>query len=228
MKKIVLSLALLGSFTLGVADVGREAISKCDQGDAASCKVAGLLYFTGVTREIDNDKAFNYFKKGCDGDDKEACSYLGQMYLEGKGTKQDAQKAVEAFDKSCRNGDSLACTNLGIFYLGGIGVKKDVIKGAAYLRKACGKDDWHGCAKFAMYLDIAKDTERAKEFYKKACDLGKKDPVLSLADPENFKTYEGVLSEAQIEAMKKELVALIPPGDLDLFNSACDRYDILK
>ena len=187
MKKIILGLALLGSLAFGIT-FSKEQVKQfeqnCEAGDFEACSYAGALYknptlFGGNASDRDYKKALYYFKKACDGNDYVACSDLGAMYHGGKEVKKDYKKAVELFDKACDGGYADGCNNLGYMYANGKGVKMDMTRAMGYARRACDADSWIACGNFASHLEIGGDRARAAQYYKKACELGKKGFVVS-------------------------------------------------
>lgn len=178
MKKIILVLCLVicASFGENISDFTK----KCKEGDASYCHDAGVSYYFGQNgAQQDYLKAIEYYQKGCDNKIYRSCSNLGIMYSDGFGVNQDYKKAIELHSKACNGGNAPACSNLGAMYFLGQGVKKDIVKSASYFRKACNGKDWIGCFKFAIHNEVnLKDNKKAMQFYKKACDLGKKEKYL--------------------------------------------------
>ena len=104
------------------------------------------------------------------------------MYSNGQGVAGDYDKAAELYVKACEGGDVFGCQNVGTMYFKGEGVKADLIKGLGYIKMACDKGLWGACSNFALYNElVARKTnskeslKTAKEYFKKACDLGKND-----------------------------------------------------
>ena len=195
MKKIILGLALLGSLAFGVTfskEQVKEFEQKCEAGDSQACGYAGAFYqepteFGGNVSDRNYKKVLYYFKKACDGDYYAACSDLGTMYLSGEEVKKDYKKAIELLDKACKGG--YGCNNLGVMYANGKGIKRDEIRAMGYYRRSCDAGNWLACGNFASHLENGGDRSRAAQYYQKACELGKKQPLLFDEDKNHFQHF---------------------------------------
>ena len=186
MKKVILCLvaacSLVSAATFNEAQI-REFEQKCEVGDAIICGSVGISYYmgdNGFTK--DYEKAAKFFAKACDGNNYKTCSNLGFMYSTGQGVVIDPDKAAELYVKACEGGDVFGCQNVGAMYLKGQGVKADAIKGLGYIKIACDKGLWGACLNFALANELIGQKTKseasfkaAKEYFKKACDLGKND-----------------------------------------------------
>ena len=189
MKKIILALVLLGSLTFGITfskEQVKEFEQNCEAGDFEACSYAGALYkdpteFGRNASDRDYKKTLYFYEKACDGNVYEACSDLGTMYFDGKGVKKDYKKAAEIFNKAC-DGDAGSCSNLGIMYATGKGVKMDITRAMGYYIRACDAGVWIACGNLASVLEACSDKARAVQYYKKACELGRKEEFLSNED----------------------------------------------
>lgn len=205
MKKIILTLALLGSLAFGETQFQsqrKQFEQKCEAGDSQACGYAGALYklpteLGGNASNRDYKKTLYFYKKACDENVYMACSDLGAMYFIGEGVKKDYKKAAELFNKACDGGEADSCNNLGIMYTNSKGVKMDITRAMGYYRRACDAGSWVACGNFASGLQADGDRVRAVQYYQKACELGKKDPPLF-----DYKK--------------------------DYLRKCCDKYDILK
>jgi beta-lactamase hcpA len=163
------------------------------------CAGLGDIYYRGLYGRKNTAKAIGLYKKACDKNYYMACNSLGAAYIDGEGVKQNYKKAVELYAKACDGNDSSGCSNLGAMYYDGKGVKIDIVKGGAYMRRACDVGDWAGCYNFAFHNYTVGDKQRAKKYYKKACDLGR-----NTDDVKNI------------------------PSNKEIWQKACDMYEILK
>lgn len=197
MKKIILGLALLGYLAFGETQFQsqrKQFEQKCEAGDPEYCGHAGALYHSptelgGDASDRDYKKMLCFYKKACDGNVYEACSDLGAMYFSGKGVKKDYKKAVELFDKACNGGLANGCNNLGHMYAHGKGVKRDMTRAMEYTGRACDAGSWVACGNFASGLQADGDKARAVQYYQKACEMGKKDPVLLDYEKDYLRKY---------------------------------------
>ncbi|MGG7048511.1 hypothetical protein [Campylobacter sp. M4] len=88
------------------------------------------------------------------------------------------QEQLDKGNKKCLAGEFRTCGTLGELYQYGIfGVAQDFAKAAAYYRLTCEAGVRLGCHNFAIYSFNQNDKQSAKEYFKKACDLGKDDPA---------------------------------------------------
>ena len=104
----------------------KEQLPRAEQGDAAAQHDVGLLYATGLGREPDFAKAFEWWHKAADQGLAEAEYHMGNLYSNGWGTTQDNGKAVDWFRRAAQQGHSGAQYNLGGHYFRGLGVPQDV------------------------------------------------------------------------------------------------------
>ncbi|MGG7091191.1 tetratricopeptide repeat protein [Campylobacter sp. 1BO] len=179
MRKLLLVAILSAMFGENVTqeqlDKGNK---KCLAGEFRTCGTLGELYQYGIFGVAqDFAKAVKFYEMACDGGYFSSCTNLGFMYYEAQGVKADYKRAKELFSKACDNANALGCVNLGAMYEHGRGVPQDMAKAAAYYRLTCEAGVRLGCHNFAIYSFNQNDKQSAKEYFKKACDLGKDDPA---------------------------------------------------
>ncbi|WP_297943823.1 tetratricopeptide repeat protein [uncultured Campylobacter sp.] len=198
MKKIILALAFLSSFTFAeeVKELTDEQINTlvkvCESGKdftnengtvkyEEACATLGMIYENipvlgdlGVKQDL--AKAFKFYKKACDGGYARGCFGLGGFYFEGKEVTKDDKKALEFFKKACDMGDKESCTLAAVMD----GDNANLAKASEQHKKDCdSKGDIFACGLFAVFME-GKDNNEAAKYYKKACELGKNisDPAL--------------------------------------------------
>lgn len=114
-------------------------------------------------------------QKACDNGDAKSCKDLGYMYEKGNGVEQDLSKAAKLHKKVCDGGSSAACTYLGFLYER----MQEYSKAAELFKKTCNDNDALACSALgAMYeygQGVARNSNKAVELYKKACDMGSKE-----------------------------------------------------
>ena len=171
MKKIVLTLALLGSAVF--ADL-KEAMKECDEGNALMCLYIGDVYsFPQEARssgvKLNATKAIEYFSKVCNDKSVMGCEVLGEIYYQSSRLKGY--------------------------------VKKDLKKALTYFKKACDSetqeayDDtrWLACYNLGVHnYNTGRYTQAAK-FYKRACDLGGNNSMVQLI-PQYSKLWHNACS----------------------------------
>ena len=151
MKKIILGLALLGSLAFSETE------------------------FQSLRKQ---------FEQKCEAGDPEYCGHAGALYhspteLGGDASDRDYKKTLYFYKKACDGNVYEACSDLGGMYAEGKGVKKDMTRAMGYYRRSCDMGDWIACGNFAAQLEIGGDRARVAQYYKKACELGKKGFVVS-------------------------------------------------
>lgn len=148
----------------------------------------------------DSDSLKNLYlrEKACDEGDYGLCWIIG-VEKEKKGLYDSA---IEYFKKACDGGIGIGCYSLGLLYEDGNGVPKDTGKaekfkkqGLELSRNACDKGNTLSCAHIgsSCYNKEAEcDSEKLKEFNKKACDAGFFDNCEYLAGMWSFEEYGSI------------------------------------
>ena len=85
---------------------------KCNEGDGASCLLAGWWFSDGKNVPINDEKALMFFEKGANLNDFESFCNLGRIYERGRGIKQDYDKAKLYYQKACNEGWKCGCEGL--------------------------------------------------------------------------------------------------------------------
>ncbi len=192
MRKIALGLVVLVSL-LCVEALGdynsqakaRELDEKCSNGDSEACKDLGVNYnygWDGLSEDL--QKAIFYFEKVCKkGNEKDeyfadACTRLGMIYdFELPRAQRDYKKALKLYTLGCEGGEVSGCAYVLNIYKKGHGVQKNPAKGAAYLKKLCdSKNNFGACYRLGRYEADRGNRSGAVRYFKKACELGVKDP----------------------------------------------------
>lgn len=144
-----------------------------DSGYVRAMNLLGELY----ENQDDFEKAFHYYEKAAERGSWDGYCNLGYCYEKGQGVILSYKKAVELYRKAADEGSLRGMKMLANCYLEGIGVEKDSKQVIALLEKAASMGD----APSMYYLgqlyeegedDFPKDKKKAKEWYKKAADLG--------------------------------------------------------
>lgn len=185
MKKIFLGLATVSALLFANDQLTQEQIMQaqkmCESGNMRSCAAIGEVYQFGLYGiKLDFIKAMKFHKKACGGKIFNSCFNLGAMHENGQGVEQDYKIAVLLYEEACDGGYALGCSNIGTMYYDGRGVKKDIEKGAIYFKRGCDIGNFVSCYNFAVYNYDKGDKSKAKEYTKKACDLGKDDPNIQI------------------------------------------------
>ena len=99
-------------------------------GSISALNTMGLCYFNGWNKdkEINFDKAKEYFLKAAEKDYLYAYNNLGRLYENNK----DYTNALSYYLKSADNEESWACNKVGLYYFNGLGTPKDLKKAFHY------------------------------------------------------------------------------------------------
>lgn len=148
----------------------------CELGSKAGCNNLANLYVEGILAPHDDAKAFHYIRKACDLGHGTACYRAGYITLVGKLTELDMEKVRAYYQRSCNFGDTTGCYDLGYLYLDvhRTKVKRQPEKAYGLFEYGCTEQRFMKACTTQGYLlqhgdGVAKDTEAAKELYRKAC-----------------------------------------------------------
>ena len=224
MKKVILVLAVLSNLVFARGENFSENKKECESGSIYTCLSYGESYLFGrdfgSRDNIPRDyiKAKFFLEKACKKDNvkkedkfsgREAYFYLGYMYLEGLGVEKDDKKAFELFNTAYDGKLDELYYRLGKMYFNGDSrldlykktIRQDGEKSREYYDKSCDDGYPYACNDIAKILYGYKNNDEAAQYYKKTCELVKKN-------------YSGA---------KKDNSKL--PKDLE---EACDMYELLK
>lgn len=113
------------------------------------------------------DEVLESLKQRCRLGNAESCSIAGFIYEDDK----NYLKAKEYYEKACDMDYADGCLNLGMMYANGVGIIHIIRKFFAI--KDCDADNNKDCVLYDEN-SIEQDDKKAKEYLKKACDLGNK------------------------------------------------------
>lgn len=158
----------------------------CELSNTAACYAEGLVYAT----QKENQKALKSFKKTCDLDLAEACdAFINMTHNSGTNifTSLDVKNASE---KLCNMDKGYGCKVLASYYMSDTDFNKRDPKEALRLYiKACDHKEVDACILSAKFYSngvkdsgVSEDEEKAKIYYKKACDLGEQEGCLALSE----------------------------------------------
>ena len=122
----------------------------CNQGIAAACTSAALLYVSGKDVPQDLARAQSLLTSACAGNDGGGCGMLGLMNREGVGVPQNIPQAAKLFVKGCGLENAQSCVEAGKSYAGGAGVSKDSVQAMSYFKKALAIDPANESAKASL------------------------------------------------------------------------------
>ncbi len=141
-------------------------------------------------------KAIDFLALPCQLKKGAPCGLIGAIYRDGIGdVPKDKAKALSYITMACEGGYPKSCMDLGIFYQ----AEGKVDSAIKSYTKGCQKNDVGSCYNLAsMYYfgaGIPKSPEKAKNFYKKACELGDKNQAC-----ERYERLSGmVVKKSEVE-----------------------------
>lgn len=168
----------------------------CDDGLIKACQDAGAILVTGPATLQDPIKAVAVGKKACDAGSDDACFRLGKDFMKTNngfspeeielrkkaGVEYDVEKGISYLKKGCEYGEQ-SCEALVNIYTGksnmlGKDIRDAYLKvdeAAKYLQKYFTFKEGGckgGCnlAMAGLYLEIAKDAKKAKDYAINACN----------------------------------------------------------
>lgn len=153
-----------------IQEMAKLAHKGCELNDGAACFVVGILFET-----VGNEPqaAMHTLKKSCVLNYEAGCKALIALIKQHEGNIWMSIDARDAFDKLCDMGNGPECATLASYYgLDTVLGKKDLNKAISSYIKGCALKVAGACFGAGNLYDEIKDEEKAKTFYKKACDLG--------------------------------------------------------
>ncbi|WP_034573982.1 tetratricopeptide repeat protein [Helicobacter saguini] len=147
----------------------KNYINACDKDFGWAC------YYVAISK---ND--INLYEKACILNEIKACFDLGSMYESGNGLPQNISKAKKYFKIVCDKDDSyIVCSeNRDAIYGSKDGVSANFTQKMQVAMEKCAKNNAMECFNLGTYYyngdNVTKDFQKAKENFKKSCDLGYK------------------------------------------------------
>lgn len=149
----------------------------CKNGHIEAFNNLGLCFEYGKgVRRVDNQFAFECYKKAAESGSTPAMNNLGNCYYKGLGTKQNYELAVSWYMKAMENGNSSVQFNLGNCYRDGNGVAKDHTKAAEWYAKAAKQGDSGAQYElgrcYSNHQGVEQDFLIAIDWFRKAAEQG--------------------------------------------------------
>jgi hypothetical protein len=170
----------------------------CRGGDAAGCALLGRIYERGSGVARDMERSAGYYDQACEAGHRQSCLFLasraegpdavrayeracragsgfgcataGQQHRKGAGVEASVERAGGFFERGCKLGDPASCV-LGAEMFS---------QGPSADRRRAAKLGWEGCEQgipgaclaLGELLERAEKPRRAREAFRRACDLG--------------------------------------------------------
>lgn len=154
----------------------RRAMITLQLGAASSDREAqyqlAIAYAQGRGGEKDEKKALTYCRQAAEQGHVEAQVKLAREYFQASATPEDLAQSLHWFKQAASQNNVEAAR-----YLGALTLSSDEKLGIAWLEKAASQNDFAALATLGKYYAVGKhglrkDTERAREYLKKAADMG--------------------------------------------------------
>ena len=139
----------------------------------------GLKYFNGDDVDVNDNLAFNLFKKAAKKNNTDAQAKLAECYWRGIGTENNVTEAIKWYEKAAEKNNIEALFGLGYLYDHGIGIPTNNALAFHWYMKAAelGDTDAQFNVGYAYHIGKGVETNFDKAFfwYKKAAEKGNAD-----------------------------------------------------
>ncbi len=155
-----------------LADAKRKFEGWCDQGDARSCSVLGVMYeqARGVPRDL--PRAARLYGKSCRHGNARACVSLGRMMEAGTAARPDPAGAATMYEMACLKGEARGCHESGRL-AAAAGLHQ---RAATHFRDGCKGGFAASCESLAEMTangqGVTQSERRAKQLFRRACRGG--------------------------------------------------------
>jgi TPR repeat protein len=169
----------------------------------------------GQTKDL--KKATELFQGACNADVDSACVELAEVLESDNGSVSEiARLRLKAFELTRKQADSNPAYMywLGVYFKDGMGTAKDEIRALEWFSKACDGFDPLGCIAAGKALSVsadAKDRDKAKAYYTRACAAGVDEGCTGLKIP-NPKAKLGAQNPATVQTRSRGCGSEVAPG----------------
>jgi TPR repeat protein len=108
-----------------VSDAAVAFAHACQEGEAASCSVLGVMYELGRGFPVDMPYARALYHSACEAQNLRACGNLGELLLREGSRARESGRAISLLRTSCDGGGRRACDQLRRAYRNGDGEPRD-------------------------------------------------------------------------------------------------------
>jgi TPR repeat protein len=116
----------------------------------------------------------------------EAAKLVGSIYFWGQGTVIDYPRAMAAYKVGAEGGDASSQHQVGMMYCMGLGVDVDYAQALLWIEKAAAQDlptaVYQLGTMYGQGHGVTPSFRRAREYYKRAIELGNSDVVKEMQD----------------------------------------------
>jgi TPR repeat protein len=150
----------------------------CDGDQGAGCTNLAALQLDGLLGPADPVAALPLYLRGCELRSAAGCRNAGELLRDGTGAPADPVRALALFVKACDElDDGGSCVFGGmLLHEGAAGLPQDRVNALVRFEHACRLRKVDGCKNSGVYyrdgLAGQRDLERARPFFRQACELG--------------------------------------------------------
>ena len=144
----------------------------CEAEVGLGCAFVGAYYFS----QHNNTQAKIWSEKGCRLNEAMSCVVLGDYYHRAKNYAQ----ALQLYTKSCDGGAMFACYSLANLFRNGLGVERNEKVALELDIVACNGGIENSCFYAGFAYEVGKDFAKARQFYKKGCELNNAESCFNL------------------------------------------------
>lgn len=160
----------------------RTPLELCEARDAEACFVAGGMALLGRGAPQSDPRAIELFELACEGGSASGCEALAKMYREGRSMPKDPRRSKELMEKACEHGAAESCRSVGMDAL----KDGDQATAVRLLTRACELRNAISCLAVGTFYvtgtGVARDLDKAREFLRRACNMGERAACDRLAD----------------------------------------------
>ena len=151
----------------------------CENGIGAGCNDLGFMHEQGKYLRASINEAMSYYADACDMGEASGCNNLAHI----KEEKGNLVSAKQLYKKACVLGDNLSCNRLENV----LGSHIYEIKDELALKEAinaCNASTRGGtmCYRVGLYYEKDDESEKAREYFEKACDRHQSQSCKHLGD----------------------------------------------
>lgn len=208
----------------------------CVEGMGLSCHRIGRWYRHDPDSAKERKLAAGFFKRSCDQGFAVGCREFAKVYEEGFGVPRNDERAAELYDQACDMGDREACLevdrdpphNEEEMWLEYLGITNEQYLGL--YSTACDNGFKHACTRGGHLVQsggisgryIARNIDRAAEFYERGCALGA--PLSCWAHARVVRYGARAMGRGSLEPDTAKAAALAKTAcDMGL-ERGCDQY----
>ena len=152
--------------------------------DRGAMYALGVMLDEGFGVEIDEYRAFQWYRRAAKLGHAESMNRLGILYLQGRGVPQSALSARSWFRSAAAHGSLTAINNIALLYIYGLGVHQSYSKAAKFLRISANRGNADGQNKLGMMyesgLGVAPDQRKARDLFLRSAAQGYSPAMVNL------------------------------------------------